>query len=682
MLIYLSAVLVAFFWALKSIREKKIILRRTPLDLPIGIFFLSQVISTIISIDRQTSLLGYYGRFNGGLLSLIAYLLLFYGFVTFFNWEHVRKLLGISLFSSLVVILWGLPGKLGFDLSCYVFTGQLSNNCWTDQFRPQERMFSTLGQPNWLGAYLVINFFIALYFLIEEQLKKSIENSRKKLLLMIYLFLNTSAILFTRSRSSLIALFSCFFVFCVGTLLIKKIKVKKNLYAKKILLPLIGIFAITVILFKTGISTMDRFLTVPSGKPISKQSQVANISQPALSSEVTESLDIRKIVWKGAIDLGLKYPLFGTGVETFAYSYYLVRPVAHNLTSEWDYLYNKAHNEYLNYLATTGFFGLASYLFYITFFFVWVMRKLHVKRHEDVFFILSMICAWISILITNFFGFSTTTINLFFYLIPATLLILSTIGRPKNLPFVQKEITLNKRLSYIIASLVAFFFVGWLFLYYVADMEYASATAYSQSGDYQKAAELLNKALQIHYEHVYEDKLSYALANLAFLAAYQKDQKTAVDLVKLSDLHNVRSIEASPRNPLYWKTRGKDYYLFYQITLDKKDLEKAVEALIQDRKISPTDPKIPYTLAVFYSLISDDEQNTSVKLDYQNKALVYSMEATQLKSDFRDGYFLQGQLYKKYGNKSRAVEAFQQVLKINKTDKEAEAELQDLEKNR
>ena len=32
------------------------------------------------------------------------------------------------------------------------------------------------------------------------------------------------------------------------------------------------------------------------------------------------------------------------------------------MTSEWDYLYNKAHNEYLNYLTTTGIVGLGTHL--------------------------------------------------------------------------------------------------------------------------------------------------------------------------------------------------------------------------------------------------------------------------------------------------------------------------------
>ena len=49
--------------------------------------------------------------------------------------------------------------------------------------------------------------------------------------------------------------------------------------------------------------------------------------------------------------------------------------MGHNLTSEWDFLYNKAHNEYLNYLATTGLFGLGSYLLFIGVFLVWFVSR-------------------------------------------------------------------------------------------------------------------------------------------------------------------------------------------------------------------------------------------------------------------------------------------------------------------
>ncbi len=688
MFIYLAAVVVLILWALKSLREKKIILRKTYLDLPLALFFLSQLISTITSIDRQTSFLGYYGRFNGGLLSLVAYIVLFYGLVTFFSFKDVKKFLKISIISSILVILWGLPGKLGYDLSCLVFTGQFNNSCWTDQFRPHERMFSTLGQPNWLGAHLAINFFFGLFFYIESWFEAKKEFTRKQIFYNAYLLLVVASLLFTRSRSSYLGLgvgVLVFFILSAPVFLKFSADLKKK--TKKAVLIVIVPSLIFLLLFKTGIPKIDNLFSWPnSSQQNTKQKSITT------SEDVTESLDIRKIVWKGAVDLGLKNPLFGTGVETFAYSYYLVRPKEHNLTSEWDYLYNKAHNEYLNYFATTGFIGLVAYFFLLFSFFknagmVVFSRSKSITfnkyKSEDETYGLqkALFAAWCTILVTNFFGFSTTTINVFFYLIPGLFLLVSIQDKTQPAFFREKKVDLNPRVSHIVLGLISVFSLGWLLLYYIADIQYASAGAYAQSGDYQKSTELYNHAVQLHYEHVYEDKLSYSFANMAFLAAYQKEQKTANELMKLADAHNIRTLNASPQNPLYWKTRGKNYYLFYQITLDGKHLKKGIEALEQDQRLSPTDPKVPYTIAVFNSLLEDEAKDPIQKQDFQNKALFYAIQATQLKPDFRDAYFLQGQLYKKYGNGKEAEAIFQEILKKDPDDREVKEEYLNLEKD-
>lgn len=676
MFIYFCAVFVVSLWSILIVKEKKIILRRTIFDLPIGIFLISQIASTITSIDRQTSLLGYYGRFNGGLLSIISYIALFYGFVTFFKKEHIGKLLKVSLISSFLVILWGLPGRFGFDLSCLVFTGKFNTSCWTDQFRPQERMFSTLGQPNWLGAYLVINFLIALYFFAESRLSNKSSHWFQRFFVPAYLFLNFSSILFSRSRSALTAAGICTFLFLFGSWL-KITHSKRAILLKKITASLVGLFLISALLFQTGIPEVDKLLRLPSRV---WERPVAQNALNDLNSEVTESLDIRKIVWRGAWELALRYPLFGTGVETFAYSYYSVRPKEHNLTSEWDYLYNKAHNEFLNYLATTGFVGLASYLFFILFFLIWVAEKIKKKQGEDTLLLLALTCAWISILITNFFGFSTTTINLFFYLIPAVLLVGISSKKSQELVPTIKEMKFNQKPLYAIVGLLSLFLIGWLVLYYIADINYSSATAYSQAGDFQKATELYNTSLQLHYEPIYEDKLSYSMANLAFLAAYQKEAKVAEELIKQSDFHNARTLKASPENPLYWKTKGKNNYLFYQILLKKSYLEKAIAALAQNQKLAPTDPKIPYTISIFYSLLADEEQDGNTKINYESSALAFAKESTLLKPDFRDGYYLQAQLYKKYGDVDSAVKILQNILRVDPSDIEVKEEILDLSK--
>ncbi|MFH1705511.1 MAG: hypothetical protein ABH867_01225 [Patescibacteria group bacterium] len=76
--VYFWTIVILCAWAGKMIASGKFIFKRTFWDKPLLVFFASQAISTIISIDRHTSIFGYYSRFNGGLLSTACYLLLYW----------------------------------------------------------------------------------------------------------------------------------------------------------------------------------------------------------------------------------------------------------------------------------------------------------------------------------------------------------------------------------------------------------------------------------------------------------------------------------------------------------------------------------------------------------------------------------------------------------------------------
>src|SRR3972149_3199266 len=70
---YILTVLIVVFWLVRMVKERKVIFRRTILDIPLLIFLLSQLASTLVSFNTRTSFLGYYSRFNGGLLSSFCY---------------------------------------------------------------------------------------------------------------------------------------------------------------------------------------------------------------------------------------------------------------------------------------------------------------------------------------------------------------------------------------------------------------------------------------------------------------------------------------------------------------------------------------------------------------------------------------------------------------------------------
>jgi len=60
------------------------------------------------------------------------------------------------LSSALLVVLWGLPSHFGYDPTCLLFRGTFDVACWTSDFQPKIRIFSTLGQPDWMAAYLAV----------------------------------------------------------------------------------------------------------------------------------------------------------------------------------------------------------------------------------------------------------------------------------------------------------------------------------------------------------------------------------------------------------------------------------------------------------------------------------------------------------------------------------------------
>lgn len=694
--IYFISIVVSGLFIIDRILHKRNAMPNTIIVGVYLIFLASQLVSTITSIDVHTSLFGYYGRFNGGLVSIISYMVLFYVFINTFDRESLIKLLKFSLVSSVIVILWGIPGKFGHDLSCYLFTHDFSNSCWSDQFRPSERMFSTLGQPNWLGSYLAIHFFIGMYFwwntLIAHPFKTLKSFSFQKLILLIptvYLVLNFVAVLFTRSRSSVGAVILGLIGFFVILYMMRK---KEVVAAKQYLIFFAILLTLAVLIFKTGVERIDKFITLPS--------KTSNTKVQPAPAGVTESFDIRKIVWKGAIDLGLKYPLFGTGVETFAYSYYFTRPQEHNLTSEWDFIYNKAHNEYLNYFATTGFVGLIAYGILIgavlaSFLAIirgkknipgWLQNPIeffrgktdsNMKTEEEPnkLLLLCFLLAYISILITNFFGFSTTTINVFFYLIPGFLIVLLF---QRSSEHARQSETSQKAPKLQIAIVILLMGIGTVYLlnYFFADTLYAEADSYTKLGVYQTATDDLQRALSRHYEHVYEDKLSYTLASLAFVSAYDKKQDSAKKFIQLAQFYNDKSLKASPKNVLYWKTKAKNAYLFYETTGDSAQLNDGLEALQIAQSLSPTDPKISYSKALYLSMIADNMANKSDKNKDDVQALQAVEQSIRLKPDFSDGYLLKGQLLEKQGEVEKAREIYKYILQhINPQDADAKKAL-------
>lgn len=608
--VYLLTTFIVSAWMMRMVLKRKLIFRRTILDIPLLVFLVSQIISTLLSIDPLTSWLGYYSRFNGGLISTISYLLLYWAFVSNIDKKGAKKLINVMLWSAALVSVYGVLEHFGID-----------KDIWQQDV--QSRVFSTLGQPNWLAAWIVALIPITWAQIIKQKGNKVGFKSTIPYFLSTLFF---TVLLFTGSRSGLLSFGVVGIVF--WGLVFFKYKFK---YIKEFLVSNIILITISVLF---GTQFTPSIFKVVARSQNSQPTATTQSGGTALETGGTESGTIRKIVWQGALGVWKHYPIFGTGVETFAYSYYQYRPAAHNLTSEWDYIYNKAHNEYLNFMANTGTVGILAYLAMIGFA-VYQIIKIHKPQEEDskqptnYTLEIALLAGYSSILITNFFGFSVVPIQLLFYLYPAFAIIL--VGA--DLAEKEHEVSLNsnqKTLNWIIALGT----LGVLFAicrYWYADYLYATGANYSKVGRQDMAIPYLNRAIKLESnQSVYYSELARAYTNLALAYNEKGETKTASQLAETAIESSIKAVNLSPANV---NLKRVEFGVFVMLsTLNPNYLLNARDILIPATAQAPTDAKLSYNLGLIYSRIGQNDlalsslrKTIELKPDYKEARLAYAI---------------------------------------------------------
>lgn len=380
--VYFVAIVATGATVLKFVIDRKITIPKNLIALTLLLFLAVQIASTITSIDKFTSIFGYPSRLNGGLLSQIAYALIF--FCALVNLDRVKsqKIFLVAIATAAAVSLWGIPSHFGRDPNCLVLTGSINASCWQADFDPTKRIFSTLGQPNWLASYLVLILPLALAQIFTTKV------TQRRILFSLMSLIIFIAFVFTNSRSGLVGLIVSLLIFfaILGTK-----QLKKNLQ-----------FFLAVLVFAIAIAAV-------AGTTLF--ARIYEAVNPRTQPQAgTESSQIRLIVWRGAIEIFKSNPITGTGPETFAYSYYQYRPLAHNQTTEWNFFYNKAHNEFLNYLANLGILGFGAYAGFVitTIVMLWRARQSIAAK--------SVLAAIIGYQVTIFFGFSTVATQTIMFL--------------------------------------------------------------------------------------------------------------------------------------------------------------------------------------------------------------------------------------------------------------------------
>ncbi|NCT55979.1 tetratricopeptide repeat protein [bacterium] len=317
------------------------------------------VLSSLFSSNLSTSLLGYYGRFAGSLL--------FLGVTIFFLNENEKKLANWSD-SRISFIL-----SLGSVVPVLFSYAQILNP--SVLFQTFGRVYSTFGQPNWFGGYLVIVLLIHTISYVVD---------RRNLSLFYFVF-TLIPIFYTLSLSALLTLILalCIFWFVPFT--------NKSSFRLNIILLF---FILTTVLH--------------GGSLVLRLNHQVFASDNNENSILTNDTGyIRGILAKSAFLQVVKSPkllLIGAGPENFAYDF--KRPSSLNQTSEWSYLYDKPHNFFVEEFFETGILGL---LFFTALF---IFLAFNLKK--NIYYILPL-----ALLFNSLFGWLTayTYLLLFIFLV-------------------------------------------------------------------------------------------------------------------------------------------------------------------------------------------------------------------------------------------------------------------------
>jgi len=630
--IYLITILIVTLHLINWSFGQTKLFNKSPLNWLLLLFLISQIICTVTSIDIYTSIHGYYSRLNGGLLSIITFISLFFIIPLYLDDKFKDTLINLILLSGFFVAIFGILEHFGID-----------KNMWVQDV--QSRVFSTLGQPNWLAAYLCI--------LLPFSIHKTLNASTKKPLT-FYFSLSTFyylCLLFTKSKSGILAAVISLAIFFVFTFFQKK-------SPKKLLIINYSLLIVLSLLISNPIK--DKFFT--------PKLDIRNSTLEINNLNITSSEDIRKIVWKGSLDLFKQFPIVGTGVETFAYSYYWTRPIEHNLTSEWDFLYNKAHNEYLNYLATTGLVGTIPYLlliFSVLFFLIknlirnstparpaggLEIRNLPVRQAG---LSLPILCSFTSILITNAVGFSISIVSLFFFTLPI-------------FAFSYQEPKSNSKTKKFLIPIIIFisiYLINQIISSYLADIYFSQSEAKNDHQEYQTAYQLISQANQLQpKEPNFYINLALSSARMAILT---KDQQYIEQAIKYADL----SVTLSPANINFWKQRSQVYY--YLSSLDSTYFTQVVKSMLQAAKLAPTDAKIYFNLGQFLETAS-----------LTDDAITYYQKAIDLKPNYDHTYFALGKIYFDQKKYDLAKTNLDQTLHYAPTNTDAQKMLTEITKTK
>ena len=380
----------------------------------LGVYVLIALLATVFSVSITRSLWSTYERMQGwvDLAHWATFVVILVS--THRTWAHWRTLLNVNLGVGILIGLLGLTQF--FDIRVFEYL----------QYR--NRLDITLGNPTYVGGYMLVSFFIASAFLAESLLDRSASETRGRAVnrrrrrraqrggglsaippenlwrafWVAAIALTLVMVFLSGTRSAAVALAAGVLVFGVGYSLgggsqwLRRAAIGTT--------AVIAALALVVLIF----------ILVRAGTDVERIDLPGTMIERLLNTGVRDrSVEGRIIAAQIGWEAFLDRPLLGWGPENYTVGY--DRHVVPEVFAKGATSFDQAHNKLIEELTTKGLLGLLGYLaLWVSMAVVFVRKARHLSPGQQAFAFL-IGAALIGYFTQNLFLFDTpgTVIHLY-----------------------------------------------------------------------------------------------------------------------------------------------------------------------------------------------------------------------------------------------------------------------------
>lgn len=321
-LIFLASItlLLIILWTFSWVIEGRVLVTRTPFDIPLLLLLGIMVVSTLFANPRYISVWGNFPRVHGSLISWVIYTLIYFVAVSNIKTQaQVKAMLYALLGSSLVIAVLSLLSYFNVFPLPFVYA--------------KSAVFNLTGSSFASSALLILT----LPLLILSILKPGRFLSPIIASVLLTLFLVTIVLI-----GNLAA-----FVGVVVALALPFLIYKSSGFRKNLLILLVLPVVVTVVVAAVGA------LNIGKANPLAN---LRNNYPREVQLPITASWDISGKSF-------VQNPFLGSGPATYLFNFNANKPLSLNSTNLWNIKFDNAFNEYLQVLGTLGGLGFASLIF-------------------------------------------------------------------------------------------------------------------------------------------------------------------------------------------------------------------------------------------------------------------------------------------------------------------------------